>query len=278
MRDLALPPRFSFRPAALIKYLAVIRIDARQQLAYRGEFLMRGIMIAMFMFIFVWLWRAVYALGGLDVMAGLRLSQMIWYLAMTETVILSGSRVFQELSEAVKSGDLAYTLVRPYHYLGFQIAHSLGVSLPRMALNFVIAVLVILPFVRRVETSVLGVAGFVVLALFSILLDAMIGLLIGLSAFFVEEVDPIYWIYSKLLMSVGGMFVPLDIFPIWLRRISAWLPFQMIIYAPARTFVAFDAQLFARSLAGLALYILLVGIILALVWRWGKQRVVIHGG
>lgn len=278
MRDLALRGRFSFRPAAVYKYLAVIRIDARQQVAYRGEFLMRGIMIAMFMFIFVSLWRTVYAVEGGGEIAGLRLSQVIWYLAMTETIILSGSRVFTELSEAVKSGDLAYTLVRPYHYLGFQIAHSLGTTLPRMGLNFVVAALVILPFVRCVETSLSGVAGFLVLALLSTVLDAMIAVLIGLSAFFIEEVDPIYWIYSKLLMSVGGMFLPLDMFPAWLRQLSGWLPFQLIIYAPARTFVAFEAALFGRALAGLVVYIVIMAGVLTLVWHWGQRRVVIHGG
>lgn len=262
----------------MIKYLSVIWIDARQQVAYRGEFLMRGIMIAMFLLIFVALWSTVYAIRGQEEMAGFSLSQIVWYLAMTETVILSGSRVFVEISEAVKSGDLAYTLVRPYSYLGFQIAHSLGGSLPRLALNFVVAALVVLPFVRRVETTPLGLAGFLALALAGLLLDALIAVLIGLGAFFIEEVTPLHWIYSKLLMSVGGMFLPLDMFPPWLRRISDWLPFRLIIYAPARTFVSFDPGFFWRALGGQGVYIAILGTVLALVWRWGKKRVVAHGG
>jgi ABC-2 type transport system permease protein len=262
----------------MLKYLAVLRIDARQQLAYRGEFLMRGIMIAMFMFIFVSLWSTVYTIGGQDELAGFRLSQVVWYLAMTETMILSGSRIFDEISAAVKSGDLAYTLVRPYSYVGFQIAHSLGLTFPRMALNFIVASLVILPLVRNVETSLPGIGGFLVLALFGAILDAMVAVLIGLSAFFIEEVRPVYWIYSKLLMSVGGMFLPLDMFPGWLRRISEWLPFRFIIYAPARTFVTFEAPFFVRALVGQLIYCGVMALVLALVWRWGQRRLVVHGG
>ena len=127
------------------------------------------------------------------------------------------------------------------------LAHSIGMSLPRMALNFCVAALVVFPFVRRVETSLYGVLGFLILAGFALLLDAMIAVLIGLAAFFVEEVRPIHWIYSKLLMSVGGMFLPLDMFPEWLRRVSNWLPFRLIIYAPARTFVAFDSGFLLRA-------------------------------
>jgi ABC-2 type transport system permease protein len=261
-----------------IKYAAIMWIDARQQLFYRGEFAMRGVSIAMFMLIFVSLWNTVYAIGGQRPMAGYRLSQVIWYLAMTETMVLSVSRVFTEISEGVKSGDVAYTLARPYHYLGYNVAHAMGVKLPIMALNIVVASLVILPFVRRVETSPAGVAGFVVLALVGGLMDAMIAVLMGLAAFWIEDVMPLYWIYNKLLLSVGGMFLPLDLFPGWLRRISDVLPFRFIVYAPARTFVAFEAPFFWRALAGQLGYCLLLCLILAAVWRYGRRRVVVHGG
>lgn len=264
--------------AAALKYMSVLWIDARQQVAYRGEFLLRGIMIATFMFIFVALWRTVYAVGGQGAIAGFRLSQVIWYLAMTETVILSGSRIFDEIGAAVRSGDVAYALVRPYSYLGYQLAHSLGMSLPRVGLNLSVAALVVLLFVRGVETSPLGVLGFLLLAALGLLLDAMIAVLIGLAAFYVEEVRPIHWIYSKLLMSVGGMFLPLDMFPDWLRRVSNWLPFRLIIYAPARTFVAFDAGFLGNALAGQVVYLAALGAVLALVWHYGKRRIVAHGG
>jgi len=202
----------------------VLWIDVRQQVVYRGELLTRAAMIAMFMLIFVALWTAVYGISRQGTVAGLRWSQVIWYLAMTETVILSGSRVFVEISEAVKSGDVAYALARPYSYLGFQLAHALGGTLPRMALNFVVASVVILPFVRVVETSLPGILGFIVLALLGAILNALFALLIGLGAFFIEEVSPLYWIYSKLLMSVGGMFVPLEMFPPWLHQLTTCYP------------------------------------------------------
>jgi ABC-2 type transport system permease protein len=262
----------------MLKYLSVFWIDARQQIAYRGEFFMRGVLIAMFMLIFVSLWSTVYGLGGRDEFFGFRLSQMIWYLAMTETVILAGSRIFDEIGEAVRNGDLAYTMLRPYSYVGFQIARSLGRSFPRLLLNFGVASLVILPFVRRVETSLRGALGFVALAILGALLDAMIAVIIGLGAFFIEEVRPLHWIYSKLLMSVGGMFLPLEMFPAWLRRVSSWLPFRFIINAPARTFVSFDAVFFAQAVVGLLVYIGVAWATLSLLWRWGRRQVVVHGG
>jgi ABC-2 type transport system permease protein len=129
-----------------------------------------------------------------------------------------------------------------------------------------------------VETSLFGALGFLLLASLALLLDAMVAVLIGMAAFFVEEVRPIYWIYSKLLMSVGGMFLPLDMFPDWLRRLSNWLPFRLVIYAPARTFVAFDSDFLLRALGGQIAYLVAFGAIMAVAWHYGSRRIVVHGG
>lgn len=45
-------------------------------------------------------------------MAGFTLTDMIWYLAMIESIALSRAHI--QISEEVKSGDLAYALCKPY--------------------------------------------------------------------------------------------------------------------------------------------------------------------
>jgi ABC-2 type transport system permease protein len=117
-----------------------------------------------------------------------------------------------------------------------------------------------------------------VLGLLSLLLDAGISVLIGLCAFALEEVSPVDWIYQKLVFTIGGMFIPLDIFPDWLRAIADWLPFKYLVYAPARTFVRFDAGFFSESLAGVSLYILLVFALLTLLYARGARRLAVNGG
>jgi ABC-2 type transport system permease protein len=34
-----------------------------------------------------------------------------------------------------------------------------------------------------------------------------------LCAFVLEEVSPLDWMYQKLVFTIGGMFIPLDVFP-----------------------------------------------------------------
>jgi ABC-2 type transport system permease protein len=262
----------------MLRYPFIARTSARQQLTYRTELLMRAVSMATFMGVFVALWSTAFGVSGLGDLAGYSLPQVVWYLAMTETITLSGSRVFMEISQDVKEGNLAYTLARPLSYPLFQMANSLGNSAPRFFLNLATGALVVLVGVGRFAGSLPGLAGFLLLAALALVLDALVAVLIGLTAFWIEEVAPIYWIYNKLLFTVGGLFLPLEMFPGWLRRIADWLPFRFIAYAPARAFISGDPGFVLQALAGQLIYIALFAGVTALLWRAAQKRLVVHGG
>lgn len=262
----------------MARYLFVFRIAARQQWAYRAELGLRAISIMLFVGIFMALWVTAFRVSGQGTLGGYSLAQMVWYLAMAETVTLSTSRVFTEISEAVKAGDLAYTLTRPLSYPFYQVANSLGNSAPRFLLNLGTAVLVVLVGIGQFAGSPAGLVAFLVMAWLALLLDALIAVLIGLAAFWLEEVTPVFWIYQKLVFTLGGLFLPLDFFPPWLQRLSRWLPFQAVTYAPAQAFVAFTPETVLRNLAVQVAYIAVCWLAVMLVWRAARRRLVINGG
>jgi len=262
----------------IVRYGFVLRTSARQQWAYRAEIVARAIQMVLFMGVFMALWSTAFAVSGRGELAGYTLVEMVWYLAMTETITLSSSRVFLEISEAVKAGDVAYTLARPVSYPFFQVANSLGNSVPRFLLNLLAAAAVVGLGMRQTAGSLAGLAAFLATAALALLLDALIAVLIGLLAFWLEEVSPAFWIYQKLLFTVGGLFLPLEMFPGWLQRLARWLPFQFITYAPARAFVAFEPRFVLQTVAGQAVYIAALAALTALVWRRAQRRLVVHGG
>jgi ABC-2 type transport system permease protein len=234
--------------------------------------------MVLFMGVFMALWSTAYGVSGQTDLEGFALVEMVWYLAMTETVVLSTSRIFFEIGEAVRAGDLAYTLARPTSYPLFQVANSLGGSAPRFVLNLVVASAVVLVGMGRFAGSLPGLLAFLLLAALALILDALIAVLIGLAAFWIEEITPIFWIYSKLLFTVGGLFLPLELFPEGLRRVVDWLPFRFITYAPARAFVKFEAGFVLTAAAGQVAYIALFAALMLLVWSRARRRLVVHGG
>jgi ABC-2 type transport system permease protein len=262
----------------MIRYGFVLWTSARQQWIYRAELGIRAISMVVFMFIFMALWVTAYIVSGRTELVGYTLAQIVWYLGMTETVTLSSSQIFVEISEAVKMGDLAYTLARPMSYPFYQVANSLGNSVPRFLLNLLTVAVVVGIGMGGFAGSLPGLFAFLGMAALALLIDALIAVLIGLMAFWIEEVTPIFWIYQKLIFTVGGLFLPLEMFPDWLRRVSDWLPFQYIAYAPARAFVAFEPSFALRAAAGQMAYIVVLTALVHLVWRLAQRRMVVHGG
>jgi ABC-2 type transport system permease protein len=262
----------------MLRYTSIARTAARQQLTYRTELLMRAISMACFMTVFVALWSTAFGVTGRQDLAGYSLAQVVWYLVMTETITLSGSRVFLEISQDVKEGNLAYTLARPLSYPLYQTASSLGSSAVRFFLNLGAGAIVVLVGVGQLAGSLPGLAAFLLLAGLALVLDALVAVLIGLAAFWIEEVSPVYWIYNKLLFTVGGLFLPLEMFPPWLRRIADWLPFRFIAYTPARAFISGDPGFVLQALAGQLAYIALFAGAIALLWRAAQRRLVVQGG
>ena len=266
------------RATALSRYVHVARVAARQQWTYRAELALRSISMVLFMGVFIALWHTAYGASGIEQLAGYTLAEIIWYLGMAETLTLSTSRIFLDISEEVKAGQLAYKLIRPMPYPLFQLAQSLGNSAPRLLFNFATAVIVVALGTGKLVGSPAGLAAFAVMAALGLVLDALVAVLIGLMAFWIEEVTPVYLIYQKLVFSVGGLFLPLEVFPAWLARIARALPFQLIAYAPARAFVAFEADFVGRALLGQLAYIAALLLVVAGVWRVAQRRMVIQGG
>jgi ABC-2 type transport system permease protein len=102
--------------------------------------------------------------------------------------------------------------------------------------------------------------------------------MIGLSAFWVEDTTPIDWIYAKLVFTLGGMFLPLELFPDWLAQIARWLPFASMAYAPARLFVAFEWPMFGSVVLTQVIWLVALGMCLKVIFGKAVTRVVAHGG
>jgi ABC-2 type transport system permease protein len=110
------------------------------------------------------------------------------------------------------------------------------------------------------------------------LISFCLSALIGLSAFVVEEVSAFEWVYSKFLLLLGGVLIPLDFLPAWLQKISLALPFAYTIYGPARLFASPSWERFWTLTLGQLAWLFGTGLVLLFFYRKGLKRLAINGG
>jgi ABC-2 type transport system permease protein len=258
------------------KYARIFAYAARDQMAYMPAFLARSVFFAVILFVFWSLWRVVFA--GRPALAGLSLAQTLWYLTFTEAIEFSKTRVMSQIQQEVKDGTLAVTLSRPCSYLLFHLCRAMGEScvkiIPLLAAGFLFATVFVGPLPGYLASLPFGI----VLILAGALITNLWMLAIGLTAFWTEEVSPFYWIVQKLVFILGGMFLPLNLFPSWLAGIARALPFAFSAYWPAYTMVSFSARTFLTAIAGAAAYILVLSGLAYLLYARGRWRVHAQGG
>ena len=56
---------------------------------------------------------------------------------------------------------------------------------------------------------------------------------IGLLAFWLEDVSPVYWVSQKALFVLGGLMLPIELYPDFIRRAAAFTPFPSVLAGPA---------------------------------------------
>lgn len=262
---------------AFKKYWAIFQITLINSLAYPGELIGRSLMIIPFMWIFYQLWKVTYAAAGSEVINGLSLSNVLWYLMLAETIELGRPPLARTISENVKDGSIAYLLNKPYDFLLYQFSTVMGETIFRAVMNAIFGGAVIWWLVGPPQHP----EGFLIAlpAIFGAwILHFCVAVMIGLLAFVAEDVSAYMWIYQKLAFMFGGMLIPLDFYPGWLQTIAKALPFASTTYGPARLFVTPTAELFISVMSLQILWIVILTLLLTFAYRRGVAYLTVNGG
>ncbi len=260
------------------KVAAVLWITLGSRLAYLGEILIRASFVVIFLYAFTQLWEATGASVNLQRSTGFSLAQLIWYVAFTEAIALSGSQRYDEVDQEVRSGDIAYRLARPMPYPAFHLGSHLGDRLLRFVLSLAVGVAVAWLMVGPISLRPLAVLAALVAALASFLVDWIWMFTLALLAFWLEDTSGLQLLYRRAVMLLGGMLVPLEAYPDWLARLTRALPFRLLMYEPARLFVSPSGRGLGTLLLWQGVFGLCGLVPLLLVYRAGLKRVSAQGG
>jgi ABC-2 type transport system permease protein len=276
--SIAAPDRGT-RRAQIRKYSAIARINIQNSLAYAWDALGQGIFVILFIFIFSQLWHATFRAQHATEIGGLTLNQTLWYFVWAELIQLTKFNVAYTIDQEVKDGSLSYTLGRPYNYLLYHFFSGLGNVFTRIVFVLIFGALVALIEVGPLHTFRLETLPAVLLVtVLAYILDYCIIAMIGLLAFFFEDTSAFRLIYSKINFVLGGLLIPLDFLPHTVQSVARVLPFNLVLYAPAKLFVAWDGEQFLLVLGLQIVWIGIMAGLLTLFFRYGSQRVSINGG
>jgi ABC-2 type transport system permease protein len=263
--------------ARIRRYAAFSIISATQARRERNELYGRMAFFVVILGVFSSLWRAVAEAGmPVDVVAADPKS-LVWYLAATEWILLSAPPIHLEIQEAVRRGDVVYRLGHPVSYVVAEFASGLGLLAVRAPLLGLTAFLCAFAFTGWTPPP----AALLVVVPFGFGASALITALylgIGLLAFWIQDVAPVYWVWQKLMFVLGGLMLPLELYPAFVQRAALFTPFPSLLAAPA-SFVLGTHLVTPGALAGrLAIWSVATALGVSWIFRRAVSRVTINGG
>jgi len=234
------------------KYLAFARLGFRQARAEPGELLGRALFFVLILGVFSAVWRAVAESGGTS---GRQPAEMLWYLAVTEWVLMSAPSVQFQMEDDIRRGDVAYQIARPASWLGARFAHGLGALAFRAPVMLAVACIAA-SSVAGAPTRTSGLAAAIAFGTLAAAVVTLFHVVIGVASFWLGDVAAAYWIWQKLLFVLGGLLLPLQFYPARFVRLARLTPFPALLAAPeslATTEPMMSAGVLALTLACWAL-------------------------
>ena len=252
-------------------YVAVGRIAARQALVSRTEVLGRLAFYGVLLLVFSQLWRVV-PFGTSDPRAP------VWYIAVTEWVLLSIPYVHLDLERDFSSGDVAYFLPQPISYVSLKVAEGMGQYVVRLAIIGAFGLPAVWLFAGGLPADARGLPFAIPLALLAGVLGVVVQTTIGVLSIWLTEVSPVYWIWQKCCFFLGGLILPLDVYPAWLQAATRWTPFSALLYGPGRTALGYAPMALIESAVSLVAWTLIACVVLKVVVARGLRVLDVNGG
>lgn len=257
------------------KYLTLFKLSLFYTLKNYKALIGLSIFLMTCLVIFAHLWKIAAAKTGT---VNFSPEELLWYIAFNEWVLVSIPDTEEQMEDDLRSGRLSYLLPRPISYLGSTFATSLGALTGNLLVLGVITFLFTWMQVGALPFPLFGLPVTLVLGFAAGIVAIIFQMLIGLSAFWLHEVSPFYWLWEKFLFMLGGLMLPLSVYPVWLQTLAQFTPFPAIL--GARSALALDFNL--QSVTHLSLLLLSWGffgcVCLLFVYRKGLSILNIEGG
>ena len=261
------------------KYFLIYKFEIMSNLQYISNLVTGFIGFCMLILIFFNLWNYLYADPG-QVINGYSMNQMIWYVIVTEILWMSvsGHSLSRQISNDVRSGNIAYNINKPYNYILYSaFSHLGGVTIKFVILAIIGSFVGVFALHGLPNISVLKFLVVLITMILATFISIFLIIFIGLISFYIEDANPLYWVYSKFILILGTLF-PIEFFPKLLQPIVSYSPIYVVSYGPAKLFVNFNWTLAIQVIISQIIYLFFAYLICLLLYRKGVRQLNVNGG
>lgn len=201
-------------------------------------------------------------------------SMFIYFCVMT----LSTRKIYNLIMNDVKSGNVEMFLNRPVNYVFFSFYKQLGSGLYSFFIISLLGSFLMVLFVGLPEVNLaIFIPTFIITFILGVILALIIYSIIGLLSFFMQDVRPVFWITDKIVMVLGGSYLPISLFPPIMKFIAFVSPFGAINFTSSTVYNSWNDEFLIRILIQFG-WVIVFAFLLMIVYKKAREKSMINGG
>lgn len=251
------------------KYWTIFKLELQREMQYRFNFFISIFSNGFILVFFFYFWIKIYSegnkIGGYDLKA-----LLTYYFLVTIWTFLFFRDTGWMISDEVREGKVNSFLLKPFSYIFNHLAKYFG-GLVNGLVSYIPILTVFFIFLKKFLVCpnnwnqwIFFVLSFILAAF----LYFLISYNLGLTSFWLGMIQSLVYGAQIIGEFLGGKYLPMDLFPNWLLKISNFLPFRYMIYEPISIFLN-KAQFNWLSLIVPLMWIVILSITACVVWKRG---------
>jgi ABC-2 type transport system permease protein len=260
----------------LTSAVVAARLGAMQALAAWPVLVGRVIFYLLVLIVLAALWDKVAAEQITPLATAVPPEGLAIYIGVTEWVTLSVVAIQQPLEDDIHHGALEPYLLRPKSYLLQRVAPALGETIVRLFVLGLAGLVAIAISGRALPAPEVWPA-LLLLGCLGCIIGLLLYVLVGLAAFWLRRVMPAALIVQKLSFLLCGLLAPISLYPDWLFGFAAATPFGAHLYWVGVQVLTPSVRLFVTGIGWQILWIAVLAVLCALVWRSGLRKALREG-
>jgi ABC-2 type transport system permease protein len=187
--------------------------------------------------------------------------------------------ISRAIMQDVQSGNVEVLFSKPISYVSYRIWWQLGAGLYPFAIISLVGAIALALMVGfpASMTVTLFLPTLLLTFILGVVLSLLLYSIVGLLAFWIEDINPVFWMVDKAVMILGGSYLPVALFPALLYNAALYSPFgasRFVTYTVYETWQS--SWLFHIGIQ--AFWIIVLGLIVHCLFTRARERVSVNGG
>jgi len=187
--------------------------------------------------------------------------------------------ISKEIMKDVQTGNVEILFSKPISYLSYRMWWQIGSGLYSFAVITLLVIVALIFIIGLPPTMSIGIfiPSFILTFFCGAILSLFLYTIVGLLSFWIEDINPIFWIVDRTVMILGGSYLPVALFPAFMFKIALWSPFGASQFVTHTVYDTWQTNWY--QLVGIQLFwIILLGLVVYFMFEKAKQKVSVNGG